>query len=159
MEALLAQLLGHLLGIVQEAHADGDDDDLARRQPERPLAGKVLGENGREALDAAGHGAVDHDRSGAAGRKRLLDQEGLPLVLAILLVVVDSLWRRCGSGRGSRHHAVWPRLVLLVTLGRLVLQREIDRLLEVELDGGALPRSLWGVLVVGARGQREVILR
>jgi hypothetical protein len=85
VEVLLAQELRDLLGVVEEAHADGTDNDLARREPERPLAGKVLAQDGREALDAAGHGAVDHDRAGATGGQGLLDEEGL--LLAVLLVL------------------------------------------------------------------------
>jgi hypothetical protein len=142
VEVLLAQELRHLLGVVEEAHADGNDNDLARREPERPLAGKVLAQNGREALDAAGHGAVDHDGAGAAGGQGLLDEEGL--LLAVLLVLGASrLGVLAVSGLGLEDRSGGGGLGVLglgdVTLGRLKLEGEVDGLLEVELDGGTLP--------------------
>ena len=142
METLLLQERSHLLGVAQETHADGDDNDLARRHPEGPLAGKVLGQNGSEALNAASHGAVDHDGTGAARGQRLLDEEWLLLVLAVLLVGGGILLNR---GRGSGRGVVSDlRLVLVRALGGLVLEGEVDRLLEVELDGSALPLPLRG---------------
>lgn len=48
----------HLLGVGVEADADGDDEDLPRAQPERPLAREVLAEDPHEALYTAGHCCV-----------------------------------------------------------------------------------------------------
>lgn len=44
-------------------NTDGNDEDLSGAQPEWPLPGKVLTQNGRETLDTACNGSVDHDRS------------------------------------------------------------------------------------------------
>ena len=140
VELLLPQELGDLLGIIKEAHADGDDNDLPGREPERPFAGKVLAQDGGEALDAAGHGAVDHDGPGAPRRQGLLDEERLLLavlfVLAILLVLAGVGCLGSDQGGGGR-------LGVLglgdVAFGGLELEGEVDRLLEIELDGGALP--------------------
>jgi hypothetical protein len=117
----------------------------------------VLSQNGSEALDAASHGAVDHDRAGAARGHGLLDQEGLLLLLAVLLVGILSL-----RGRGrcrSRLCGIRLLLVRMRTLGSLVLKGEVDGLLKVELDGGALPLSLWGgqLSFIGTLG--EMIVR
>ena len=137
METLLLQERGHLLGVVEEAHADGDDDHLARGHPEGPLAGKVFCQDGGETLNATSHGAVDHDRPGTARGQGLLDEERLLLVLPILLV--GSV---IGGRGGGRSRGRLSGIGLVGTLGGLVLEREVDGLLEVELDGGALPLSL-----------------
>ena len=42
--------------------SDGNDHDLPRAQPERPLAGKVFGEDGDHSLHRSEDGSVDHDR-------------------------------------------------------------------------------------------------
>jgi len=138
METLLLQKRRHLLGIAEEAHADRDDDNLARRHPEGPLAGKVLSQDSSETLNAASHGAVNHDRAGAAGRQGLLDEQGLLLLLAVLLILRGGNGCR-GRGRGRSRLC---GICLVRTLGCLILEREVDGLLEVELDGGALPLSL-----------------
>ena len=157
METLLPQKRRHLLGITEEAHADRDDDDLARRHPERPLAGKVLSQNGSETLNAASHGAVDHDGAGAAGRQRLLDEQGLLLLLAVLLILRGGIRHRGGSrGRGGSRLC---GVCLVRTIGSLVLEREVDRLLEVELDGGALPLPLQGLSVSINSTLKEMSIR
>jgi hypothetical protein len=79
-------------------------------------------------------------------RQGLLDEQGLLLVLAVLLVL------RCGIGCRSRSRSRSRSrgrgrsslcgIYLVRTLGSLILEREVDGLLEVELDGGALPLSL-----------------
>ena len=43
---------------------DGDEHHLAGAEPERPLAAVVLAEDGEHPLDAAEHGAMDHDGPG-----------------------------------------------------------------------------------------------
>jgi hypothetical protein len=67
VEVVRAELLLELLAVVVGAGHDGDDEDLAGREPEGPLTAEVLGENGDEALEGAVDGTVDHDRTGAAG--------------------------------------------------------------------------------------------
>jgi len=153
IEARLLEDSRNLLGIVEEAHADGDDKDLARRQPEGPLAGEVLAQNGREALDRASHGAVDHDRASAARGQRLLGDERL--LLAVLLVGSVLLLLAVDGGLGLLGLGLLLLLLLVLlggglrALGSLVLQGEVDGLLEVELDGGALPGALSRGLVCG----------
>jgi hypothetical protein len=142
METLLLQKRRHLLGIAEETHADRDDDNLARRHPEGPLAGKVLGQDSSETLNAASHGAVDHDGPGATGRQGLLDEQGLLLLLAVLLVLRGGIGRRSRGRSWGRGRSSICGICLVRTLGSLILEREVDGLLEVELDGGALPLSL-----------------
>ena len=134
VELLLPQEQGNLLGIIKEAHADGNDNDLPGREPEWPLASEVLAQDGGEALDAAGHGAVDHDGPGTPGRQGLLDEKRLLLAILLVLAGVGCLGGDQGGG---------GRLGVLglggVAFGRLELEGEVDGLLKVELDGGALP--------------------
>lgn len=140
IKLLLLQQGSDLLSVIQEAHANGDNDNLARRHPEWPLAGKVLSQNGSEALDTASHGTVDHDRAGTARRKSLLDKKRLLLLLAILVLLSLGL-----RSRRSRLLNSSLGLTLVHSLASLVLEGEVLGLLEVKLDGGALPRSVEAV--------------
>lgn len=51
VHALVAEDSLQLLNVVVGGRHDGDNEDLAGREPEWPLAGKVLGENGNETLE------------------------------------------------------------------------------------------------------------
>ena len=51
VHTLLAEQSLELEDIVVCRRHDGDDEDLAGRKPERPLSGKVLGQDGEEALE------------------------------------------------------------------------------------------------------------
>eukprot|EP00053_Salpingoeca_punica_P013384 m.120929 g.120929 ORF g.120929 m.120929 type:complete len:748 (-) comp16189_c0_seq1:23-2266(-) len=70
--ALVVQLLGNTHGVVLELRVDGDDERLAGREPEGPLAAVVLREDGDHTLDRAKHGAVHNHRA----RRDALDTLG-----------------------------------------------------------------------------------
>ncbi len=66
VHTLVPEDLLHLEHVVVDGRHDGDHKDLARAEPERPLAGKVLGQDGDEAFEATVDGPVDHDGPRAA---------------------------------------------------------------------------------------------
>ena len=51
-----------LLGVSVEGGSDGNDDALARAEPERPLAGERFRQNGDHALHRAQHRPMDNHR-------------------------------------------------------------------------------------------------
>lgn len=67
MKAPSPELFLHGLDVGVRGGHDGHDQDLARGEPERPLAGEVLAQDCDEAFEAAEDCAVDHYRAGAAG--------------------------------------------------------------------------------------------
>ena len=138
---LLLEGQSNLLGVIKEAHANGDDHNLTGRHPEGPFAGEVLGKNSSEALDGTSHGTVNHDGAGAARGKRLLDEKGL---LLLVLTLLGGLLLLSNLGLGSLGGGL-AVVVLGLGLSSHVLEREVDGLLEVELDGGALPGAVEAV--------------
>mmetsp|Transcript_63968 Transcript_63968/g.164659 ORF Transcript_63968/g.164659 Transcript_63968/m.164659 type:complete len:336 (+) Transcript_63968:80-1087(+) len=126
------QLLLDVLGVGDELLTHGHDHDLARRQPQRPLAAVVLDEDGAHTLDGAQDGAVDHNGALEPVLQPALAPDDLALrvlldralELALLLLTLTGL---------------------LVVAVPLVLQVEPDGVVEVELDGAALVLALHGV--------------
>ena len=84
VHALVAEDGLHLEHVVIGRRHDGDDEDLARTEPEGPLSGKVFGQDGDEALETAVDGTVDHDRSGTAGAELFRVCSRLLLLLLLL---------------------------------------------------------------------------
>mmetsp|Transcript_75896 Transcript_75896/g.164253 ORF Transcript_75896/g.164253 Transcript_75896/m.164253 type:complete len:846 (+) Transcript_75896:181-2718(+) len=142
VEAEERELLLHPLRVLVELLADGHDHDLAGRQPQRPLAGVVLDEDGGHALDGAQDGAVDHD----GALEAVLQPALLPDDIALLVLLLGPL---------ELHLLLRLRALLgLVVFALLaVLQVEPDRVVEVELDGAALVLAPHGV------GEADVDLR
>ena len=112
IDMLLLEKLGDFLSVVQEAHAHRNDNDLPRREPERPLARKVLAENSGETLNTASHGTVDHNRAGISWSKWFLNQERL-LLSILLILIVGACFLRSWMGVGRF------RLVRLMGMGNL----------------------------------------
>ena len=63
LEVLSPQGSLHLLSVLHAGGVHGDDDGLARAQPERPLALEVLQQDGEGALHGSQNGTVDHHRA------------------------------------------------------------------------------------------------
>mmetsp|Transcript_4005 Transcript_4005/g.16005 ORF Transcript_4005/g.16005 Transcript_4005/m.16005 type:complete len:884 (+) Transcript_4005:169-2820(+) len=128
VESGRAELGAHGAGVVVVLVDDRDDDALARRDPEGPLAAPVLGEHGDHALDRAEHGAVDDDRPPKEARRE-----------RSAIVAVGR--RRGAVGRrraGSLGGLVGATTRAALVVARLVFEPESDRELEVELDRRAL---------------------
>lgn len=64
VKAVLAELGLDLLDVVVGADHDWDDHDLTGREPERPLSGVMLSQDGNETLERTVDGTMDHDWSG-----------------------------------------------------------------------------------------------
>jgi hypothetical protein len=145
VHTLAAEQSLELLDVVVDSRHDGDNEDLARRKPEWPLAGKVLGENGDETLERTVDSTVNHDRT-LATRGQLTAVAGRAL-LALLTLDSRSAFNRLLLGNRS----LLDLLDLLTldlgftSLGTAELKVELLRKLEVELDGGALELTLESV--------------
>mmetsp|Transcript_11357 Transcript_11357/g.22191 ORF Transcript_11357/g.22191 Transcript_11357/m.22191 type:complete len:223 (-) Transcript_11357:1090-1758(-) len=59
----IVKALANLLSELVVIRVDGDDNGLARREPEGPLALEVLGKHSNHTLDRSKHGTVDHNRA------------------------------------------------------------------------------------------------
>lgn len=115
---LIPEDLLHLVHVVVDGRHNGNHKDLARTEPERPFAGKVLGQDGDEPFEATVDGPVDHDRAGTAE--------------------TWLVWIAVGLATGSSGVLVASNLRLGDYLGCHVLKLEFLRQLKVKLDGGAL---------------------
>ena len=114
-----------LLGRLDVAVGDRDDDRLDRRQPERERAGEVLDEDPDEPLERAVDGAVDGDRA---------------LRLAVLVDVgqVEALGQHRQVGLDRRHLPLAP-----------------ERVVDVDVDLGRVERAVLRLDVVGDAGALE----
>jgi len=117
VQLVITQELLQFLDVIVHGRHDGDNKNLARADPEGPLATKVLNQDAQESLEGTNNGTVDDDGTGTA-RTRLV---GFGLTLLRLF--------RTGLGLLVRH----------------VLELEVDRCLVVQLDGGTLKFSLQGI--------------
>ena len=124
-QAARAQDAGQLLGRLDVAVGDRDDDGLDRRQPQRERAGEVLDEDADEPLERAVDRAVDRDRA---------------LRLAVLVDVgqVEPL---------GQHHEV--------DLDRRHLPFAPEGVVDVDVDLGRVERAVLGLEVVADVGRRE----
>ncbi len=150
---------GHLLGVVDEIVAHGNDLHLGRREPGREVAAAVLDQHADEALQRPERGAVDHHRP-------------LPLVVlvdvrqleALRQVVVDLDGAELpGAAQRVLHHEVELRPVE-GGLARLFVGVEVrfgDGLADVLLGAGperVAARVLFGVVGVAERDLRLELL-
>mmetsp|Transcript_86686 Transcript_86686/g.169604 ORF Transcript_86686/g.169604 Transcript_86686/m.169604 type:complete len:415 (-) Transcript_86686:1412-2656(-) len=111
--------------------ANGHDQALSGRQPERPLPGEVLREDCHEALHRAEDRAMDDDGTLEACLQLALTPNHL--ALRVLLHCALEFGLVLVGGR------------LVVDALPSVLQVEPDGVVEVQLDGAALVLSLHGV--------------
>lgn len=118
IQLVFTQKLLQLLDIVVHSRHDGDNENLARADPEGPLATIVLDQDTQESFKGTNDSTVDDNGTGTA-RARLI---GLGLALLLRLLSTS--------------------LGLLV---RHILELEVNRCLVVQLDGGTLEFSLQGI--------------
>ena len=83
VEPSFPQLLIYFVAIILSLLGHWADDNLPRREPERPLAAQVLSQNGEEALDRPKDGSVDHHWPRMTRLQRLLFP--FELLFAILI--------------------------------------------------------------------------
>jgi len=139
-QATVVELLLHLLRVAVDGGHDGDDEHLARAQPEGPLAGKVLREDTDHALEAAQHRSVDHDGTGVADRQfRVIVVRGSTAVI---------LGRDVSELEPLRLHKV--------QLDRAALVVSPQRVVDGDIDLGAVKGTIARVeLPLGADALRE----
>lgn len=118
IQLVFTQELLQLLDIVVHGRHDGDNENLARADPEGPLATIMLDQDTQESFEGTNNGTVDDNGTGTAGTRLI----GLSLALLLRLFSTS--------------------LGLLV---RHVLELEVNRCLVVQLDGGTLELSLQGI--------------
>ena len=83
IKASFLKFLINFVAIVLSLLRHWADNDLPRREPERPLAAQVLSQDGEEALNGAKNGSVDHHWPRMARLQWLLFP--LELLFAILI--------------------------------------------------------------------------
>lgn len=113
VELISTQQLLQFLNVVVHGRHDGNNKDLARAEPEWPLATEVLDQDTQESLETADDGTMDDDGASTAGAGLVA------LRLSLLGLILSSL--------------------LLV--GH-VLHLEVDRSLVIELNSGTLEFTL-----------------
>ncbi|KAH3659092.1 hypothetical protein OGATHE_006352 [Ogataea polymorpha] len=104
IESFSLQQLLHLLGIVEVPDTNRDNQNLSRRQPERPLTSKMLSQDSRHSLNGSQDGSVDHHRALDLSRVILASKFQLKSVWQ-LEVELDS-GTLVPSSQGIRNHDV-----------------------------------------------------
>lgn len=118
IQLVFTQELLQLFDIVVHGRHDRDNENLARADPEGPLATIVLDQDTQESFEGTNNGTVDDNGTGTAGTRLI----GLGLALLLRLFSTS--------------------LGLLV---RHVLELEVNWCLVVQLNGGTLELSLQGI--------------
>ena len=117
IQLVITQELLQLFDVVVHGRHDGNNKNLARADPEGPLATKVLDQDTQESLEGTNNGTVDDNGTGTAR--------------TWLVGLGFTLLRFFGTSLG-----------LLV---RHVLELEVNWCLVVQLNGGTLELSLEGI--------------
>ena len=93
VELVVPEDLLHLLGVVVDSRHDRDDKNLARADPEGPLASEVLRNDTEETLETANDGTVNDNGAGTAGTG--VSRLGLGFLASFLLVSLSLLLQYC----------------------------------------------------------------